>query len=129
MRKAVYTALKSLYPVYHAVSPTKKAAPPYLLLTFGSMIKSRVFGTWQTFTVTAFAPAGDMETLDTMCEAVITALDDTHLARVSDSTDGQDGSVFLVEFDNVGEELPADAFNAVTKDIDFRIPIFGNSFM
>lgn len=129
MRKAVYTALKRLYPVYHAVNPSKKAAPPYLVLTFGSMIKTRVFGSWQTFIVTAFAPAGDMESLDTLCEAVIEALDNTHLSRVSDSTDGKDGSVFLVEFVNIGADMPSDVFNAVTKDIEFRIPLFGNSFM
>lgn len=130
MRKAVYAALKNAgFEVYQIGNIDKKKKPPYLLLEFGGMIKSRVMGNRQTFSVTVFAPAGDMGMLDTLCEAVIKTLDKKHLNRISDAGADKTGSAFFVEFAGCAGEFAADEWEAVTKQIDFHIPLFGNDFM
>ncbi len=130
MRKAVYAALKNAgFEVYHIGNINKKKKPPYLLLEFGSMIKTRTFGNRRSFSVTVFAPAGDMEMLDTLCETVIKTLDKKHLNRISDANTGKEGSAFFIEFAGCASEFMADEWDAVTKQIDFHVPLFGNDFM
>ena len=123
MRKAIYKKLEEIYPTYYIGNEKKTTPKPYLILKMGNEIKTRAFGRWQTFTVFAIAPAGDFETLDTMSERIIKGLDGKHINRISD------GSTFLIQFMDCGDEFVEGELNAISKQLNFKIPSFGRDFM
>ncbi len=122
MRSALYAELKKLYPVYYIGNVEKTVQKPFLILQFEHGIKTN-FGRWNMVTVSIYAPAGDFEMLDTMCEKVITALDGKHLKRIS--SDG----VFLVQYVDCSSDLIEDSLVAISKQLNFKIPAFGGDFM
>lgn len=122
MRSAIYTELKKLYPVYYIGNTEKTTEKPYTILHFGTPIKTRL-GNWTVFSVTAYASMGDFETLDKMCEKIINALDNKHLKRISDD------SVFLVQYENCYGDDVENALGAISKQLNFKIPVFDGDFM
>ena len=122
MRSALYAELTKLYPVYYIGNGEKTAKKPFLILQFEHGIKTRL-GSWNMVTVSVYAPAGDFELLDTACEKVITALDGKHLKRIS--SDG----VFLVQYVDCSSDLIEDSLGAISKQLNFKIPVFGGDFM
>lgn len=122
MRSALYAELVKLYPVYYIGNVEKTAKKPFLILQFEHGIKTQL-GRWNMVTVTVYAPAGDFELLDTACEKVITALDGKHLKRIS--SDG----VFLVQYVDCSSDLIEDSLGAISKQLNFKIPVFGGDFM
>lgn len=122
MRSALYAELVKLYPVYYIGNVEKTAKKPFLILQFEHGIKTRL-GSWNMVTVSVYAPAGDFELLDTACEKVITALDGKHLKRIR--SDG----VFLVQYVDCSSDLIEDSLGAISKQLNFKIPVFGGDFM
>ena len=122
MRSALYAEMKKLYPVYYIGNVEKTAKKPFLILQFEHGIKTS-FGRWNMVTVSVYAPAGDFTLLDTACEKVITALNGKHIKRISD------GSVFLVQYVDCSGELVEDSLGAISKQLNFKIPVFGGDFM
>ena len=122
MRSALYAELVKLYPVYYIGNVEKTAKKPFLILQFEHGIKTRL-GSWTIVTVSVYVPAGDFELLDTACEKVITALDGKHLKRIS--SDG----VFLVQYVDCSSDLVEDSLGAISKQRNFKIPVFGGDFM
>ena len=122
MRNALYAELVKLYPVYYIGNREKTVQKPFLILQFEHGIKTRL-GSWNMVTVSVYVPAGDFELLDTACEKVITALDGKHLKRIS--SDG----VFLVQYVDCSSDLIEDSLGAISKQLNFKIPVFGGDFM
>ena len=122
MRSALYAELTKLYPVYYIGNVEKTAKKPFLILQFEHGIKTRL-GSWNMVTVSVYVPPGDFELLDTACEKVITALDGKHLKRIS--SDG----VFLVQYVDCSGDLIEDSLGAISKQLNFKIPVFGGDFM
>lgn len=122
MRAAIYQELTQLYPVYYVGNVQKTTELPFVILSFGTPIRTRL-GNWQTFYVSCYAPLGNFALLDTMCERIITALDKRHVKRISE------GSVFLIEFTNCTGDDVESRLNAITRQLNFRVPIFGGNYM
>lgn len=122
MRSALYAELKKLYPVYYIGNVEKTVQKPFLILQFEHGIKTN-FGRWNMVTVSIYAPAGDFEMLDTMCEKVIAALNGKHLERL------QGDGIFLVQYIDCSSDLIADSLGAISKQLNFKIPVFGGDFM
>ena len=122
MRSALYAELVKLYPVYYIGNVEKTAKKPFLILQFEHGIKTRL-GSGNMVTVSVYAPAGDFELLDTACEKVITALDGKHLKRISSD------DVFLVQYVDCSSDLIEDSLGAISKQLNFKIPVFGGDFM
>lgn len=122
MRSAIYAELKNLYPVYYIGNTEKTTKKPYVILHFGTPIKTRL-GSWNVFSVTAYAPLGDFEMLDFMCEKIIKSIDHKHIKRKLG-----DGS-FLVQYENCSSDDVEGTLGAISKQLNFRIPIFGGDFM
>lgn len=122
MRAAIYQELKQLYPVYYVGNVQKTTELPFVILSFGTPIRTRL-GNWQTFYVSCYAPLGNFALLDTMCERIITALDKRHVKRISEE------SVFLIEFTNCTGDDVESRLNAITRQLNFRVPIFGGNYM
>lgn len=124
MRAAIYQELKHLYPVYYVGNVQKTTELPFLILSFGTPIRTRL-GNWQTFYVSCYAPLGNFALLDTMCERIIAALNKKHIARLNDENHG----VFYVQFDNCTGDDVESRLNAITRQLNFRVPIFGGNYM
>ena len=122
MRSALYAELKKLYPVYYIGNVEKTVQKPFLILQFEHGIKTRL-GSWNMVTVSVYAPAGDFELLDSACEKIITALNGKHLKRISED------SFFLVQYVDCSSDLIEDSLGAISKQLNFKIPVFGGDFM
>lgn len=122
MRSALYAELVKLYPVYYIGNVEKTAKKPFLILQFEHGIKTRL-GSWNMVTVSVYVPVGDFELLDSACEKIITTLDGKHLKRIS--SDG----VFLVQYVDCSSDLVEDSLDAISKQLNFKIPVFGGDFM
>lgn len=122
MRAAIYQELKQLYPVYYIGSVQKTTKLPFVILLFGTPVKTRL-GSWNTFYVSVYAPLGNWKLLDDMCENIIKLLDKRHLKRISDE------SVFKVEFDNCTADDVENRLNAITRQLNFRVPIFNGDYL
>ena len=122
MRSALYAELAKLYPVYYIGNGEKTAKKPFLILQFEHGIKTRL-GSWNMVTVSVYVPVGDFELLDSACEKIITTLDGKHLKRIS--SDG----VFLVQYVDCSSDLVEDSLDAISKQLNFKNPVFGGDFM
>ena len=122
MRNALYAELAKLYPVYYIGNGEKTAKKPFLILQFEHGIKTN-FGRWNMVTVSIYVPAGDFEMLDTACEKVIAALNGKHLERL------QGGGTFLVQYIDCSSDMIEDSLGAISKQLNFKIPVFGGDFM
>lgn len=122
MRSALYAELAKLYPVYYIGNIEKTAKKPFLILQFETGLKTNL-GRWNMITVTAVAPLGDFQMLDEMCGRVIKVLDNKHLKRVNED------STFLVQYDSCSGDNIETALAAISKQVNFKIPVFGGDFM
>lgn len=122
MRAAIYKELKELYPTYYIGSVQNTVKPPFVILHFGTPIKTRL-GSWNTFYVSVYAPMGNFKLLDEICEKIKNKLDKRHLSRI----DG--GSVFFVRFDNCTGDDVESRLKAITRQLNFKIPVFNEDFM
>lgn len=122
MRSALYSELKKLYPVYYIGNIEKTAKKPFLILQFDTGIKTNL-GSWNMITVTAVAPLGDFQMLDEMCDRIIKVLNDKHIKRISED------STFLVQYDSCSGDNIETALAAISKQLNFKIPVFGGDFM
>lgn len=120
MRKGIKKELAKLYPVVNVGNSI--TVKPCLMLKFGSEIKT-LLGRYNVFSVVCIASPGAVDTLDTMHEAVQKALHKKPIKRVLDST------VFYPEYTGAGNDFPDDVLKASTKEVNFRIPAFGNDVM
>lgn len=122
MRKALFTELKKLYPVYNIGGSSATTAKPYLMLKFGTEINTSL-GRYTIFSVICFADASNSSQLDAMYEAVVKALNKKRIARVSDLT------VFCPEYNGAGPDFPDDVLKALSKEVQFKVPSFGTDIM
>lgn len=123
MRRGVKRVLDKLYPTYNVGNTSVTTPKPYLILRFDDPIESKILGAYTCFSVILYADPGNPLQLDTMFEAIKKALSDVEINRVSD------GSVFVPEYNGYTRDFPDDTLNALTKEIRFKVPVFGKDAM
>lgn len=123
MRRSVKRVLDRLYSTYNVGNSTPTTPKPYLILRFDTPIESVTIGRFTCFSVILLADPGNPLQLDTMTEVVVKALDGVQIARIGD------GSVFVPEYNGYTNDFPDDTLKALTKEIRFKVPAFGNEVM
>ena len=122
MRRALFTELAKTYPVYNMGSAKETTMKPYRVLRFDEPVETEVFGRHTTFTVICYANQGDAMELDTVCEDTL-KINKKRLQRISD------GTWFIPKFIGSGRDFPDDTLKALTKEMRFEVPAFGDEFM
>ncbi len=122
MRSALYKALKEIAPVYHGSYSGKVEKKPYLILSMEAEVRTRLKNL-TPFSVFVYADAGDMTALDSLCGQVKKLLHKKTFKRITDD------SFFIVEYEGAGSDFVEDELQAVSRQLRFSIPIFGNDFL
>lgn len=123
MRRGVMAELAKKRPTYNAGTTSATTVKPYFILRFDTPIESDMFGRFTNFTVICYANKGNALELDAICEEAKTALDKKRISRTSD------GTKFIPEFTGNTDDFTDDVLKALTKEMRFRVPAFGNEFM
>jgi hypothetical protein len=123
MRRGIKRTLDKIYPTYNVGTPSATTVKPYLSLRIDTPIESKSLGRYMTFSVICYADLGNPLQLDNMVEEVKEALDKKDIARVSD------GTVFVPEYDGMTSDFPDDTLKALSKEVRFKVPVFGKAIM
>lgn len=122
MRRGIKAILEKIYPTFDTAS-NELISKPCFILRFDTPIESATLGRYTAFAVICVAEPEDPISLDEMMEAAIKALNGVAVARVSD------GTVFVPEYNGYTGDFPDDTLKALTKEVRFKVPVFGKDVM